>query len=125
LVVIFVKTIRSLLMRDSAPSAMNAKAGESVQASGRRVDELLAHYGLSHQNPVNERIHFIAIALIMLSLLGLLYALHPWAAYAFVAASLVFFLKLGVSWSGTGTDRPRRSLKFSAPALYFCWTSPI
>lgn len=82
-------------MRDSAPSAMNAKAGESVQAS-RRVDELLAHYGLSHQNPVNERIHFIAIPLIMLSLLGLLYALHPWAAYAFVAASLVYYARLSL-----------------------------
>lgn len=83
-------------MRDSAPSAINAKVGESVQASRRRVDELLAHYGLSHQNPVNERIHFIAIPLIMLSLLGLLYALHPWAAYAFVAASLVYYARLSL-----------------------------
>lgn len=30
----------------------------------------------------------------MLSLLGLLYALHPFAAYAFVAASLVYYARL-------------------------------
>jgi uncharacterized membrane protein YGL010W len=35
----------------------------------RRIDQLLAHYGESHQHPVNERIHFIAIPLIMLSLI--------------------------------------------------------
>ena len=42
----------------------------------RRIDQLLAHYGESHQHPVNERIHFIAIPLIMLSLIGLIFCLH-------------------------------------------------
>ena len=60
----------------------------------RKVDQLLAHYGESHQNPRNELIHFIAIPLIMLSLVGLLFALHPWAAYLFVAASLVYYALL-------------------------------
>ncbi|MES2282195.1 MAG: Mpo1-like protein [Pseudomonadota bacterium] len=62
----------------------------------RRVDELLAHYGESHQNPGNEVIHFIAIPLIMLSLVGMLFALHPWVAYAFVAASMVYYARLSV-----------------------------
>jgi uncharacterized membrane protein YGL010W len=60
----------------------------------RRVDRLLAHYGQSHRNPVNERIHFVAIPLIMLSLLGLLSAVHPWLAYGLVAASMVYYLRL-------------------------------
>ena len=60
----------------------------------RRVDQLLAHYEESHRNPRNERIHFVAIPLIMLSLLGLLYALHPWVAYAFVLASMVYYARL-------------------------------
>jgi uncharacterized membrane protein YGL010W len=60
----------------------------------RKVDQLLAHYEESHRNPVNERIHFVAIPLIMLSLLGLLFALHPWAAYAFAGASMVYYVRL-------------------------------
>ena len=65
-------------------------------AATRRVDALLAHYGESHRNPTNEAIHCVAIPLIMLSLLGLLSALHPWVAYAFVAASLVYYARLSV-----------------------------
>ena len=68
---------------------------ETVAAPApRKVDQLLAHYEESHRNPVNERIHFVAIPLIMLSLLGLLFALHPWAAYAFAAASMVYYVRL-------------------------------
>jgi len=63
-------------------------------ATGRKVDQLLAHYGESHRNPRNEVIHFIAIPLIMLSLVGLLFAAHPWIAYAFVAASMVYYARL-------------------------------
>jgi len=62
----------------------------------RKIDILLAHYGQSHQNPHNEAIHFVAIPLIVLSLCGLLFALHPWAAYAFIAASMVYYAQL--SW---------------------------
>jgi uncharacterized membrane protein YGL010W len=60
----------------------------------RRVDQLLAHYDESHRDPRNEMIHFVAIPLIMLSLLGLLSALHPWLAYGFVAASMVYYARL-------------------------------
>ena len=60
----------------------------------RKVDRLLAHYGASHQNPANEAIHFVAIPLIMLSLCGLMFAVHPWLAYAFVAASMVYYARL-------------------------------
>ncbi len=69
----------------------------SESAAGqRRVDELLAHYGESHQNPGNEVIHFIAIPLIMLSLVGMLFALHPYVAYAFMAASMVYYARLSM-----------------------------
>jgi uncharacterized membrane protein YGL010W len=65
-------------------------------ASPRKVDQLLAHYGQSHRNPRNKVIHFAAIPLILLSLVGLLYAAHPWVAYAFLAASMVYYARL--SW---------------------------
>ena len=68
---------------------------EPQSPSARRVDQLLAHYGTSHQHPTNERIHYTAIPLIMLSLLGMMYAASPWLAYAFLAASLVYYLRLG------------------------------
>jgi uncharacterized membrane protein YGL010W len=66
----------------------------SATSPSRKVDRLLAHYGESHRDPRNERIHFVAIPLIMLSLLGLLYALHPWLAYAMVLASMVYYARL-------------------------------
>lgn len=64
----------------------------------RRVDQLLAHYGESHRHPTNELIHYTAIPLIMLSLVGLIYALHPLAAYLFVAASMVYYARLSLSF---------------------------
>lgn len=63
-------------------------------AGTRKIDQLLAHYGESHQNPRNELIHFVAIPLIMLSLVGMMFALHPYVAYAFVAASMVYYARL-------------------------------
>ncbi len=68
----------------------------SAPAEARKVDRLLAHYGESHQHPRNELIHFIAIPLIMLSLLGMLFALHPYLAYAFIAASMLYYLRLSL-----------------------------
>lgn len=68
--------------------------GEAAIPDTRRVDQLLAHYGESHQNAHNELIHFIAIPLIMLSLVGMLFAIHPYVAYAFMAASMVYYARL-------------------------------
>ena len=69
-------------------------ATEGSAAAPRRVDVLLAHYAESHRHPRNEAIHCVAIPLIMLSLIGLLYALHPWVAYAFILASMVYYVRL-------------------------------
>ena len=62
----------------------------------RRIDQLLDHYGDSHQHPVNERIHFLAIPLIMLTLIGLMFEIHPAVAYVFLAASMVYYLRLSL-----------------------------
>lgn len=69
-------------------------ADTPVTGTDRKVDRLLAHYGESHRNPTNEAIHMVAIPAIMFSIVGLLFALHPWVAYAFVAASLVYYATL-------------------------------
>jgi uncharacterized membrane protein YGL010W len=70
----------------------------TAEAPARRLDQLLANYGESHQNPTNGAIHCVAIPLIMVSLVGLLYALHPWVAYGFLALSMVYYVRLG-SWA--------------------------
>lgn len=75
----------------NAASPLNESA-----APERKVDLLLAHYGSSHTHPTNELIHFVAIPLIMLSLCGLMFAIHPWVAYAFVAASMVYYARLSM-----------------------------
>lgn len=66
----------------------------TMNTKDRKIDALLAHYGSSHKNWTNELIHFFAIPLIMLSIVGLLYALHPWVAFAFMAASMVYYARL-------------------------------
>ena len=67
---------------------------EAAPAEPCRAEQLISHYGESHQNPRNEVVHFIAIPLIMLSLIGMLFALHPFLAYAFVATSMVYYARL-------------------------------
>ena len=80
----------------SAPSPTLAPEASPQGEPQRRVDALLAHYGTSHTHPTNEVIHFVAIPLIMLSLVGLIFSAHPWAAYAFIGASLVYYVRLSV-----------------------------
>jgi uncharacterized membrane protein YGL010W len=65
----------------------------------RRIDQLLAHYGECHQHPVNERIHFVAIPLIMLTLIGLMFEIHPAVAYVFLTASMFYYLRLSLVFS--------------------------
>jgi uncharacterized membrane protein YGL010W len=60
----------------------------------RQIDYLLAHYGESHQNPGNELIHFVAIPLIVFSLIGLLQWIHPNVALVVIAASIVYYARL-------------------------------
>lgn len=76
---------------------------DSAPSAARKVDQLLARYEESHRNPRNERIHFVAIPLIMLSLIGLIYTLHPWAAYAFILASMVYYARLSTVFLVTMT----------------------
>jgi uncharacterized membrane protein YGL010W len=74
---------------------MSTMTDGTADPAARRVDELLAHYGESHRNPRNGAIHCVAIPMIMVSLVGLMYALHPWVAYAFLLASMVYYVRLG------------------------------
>jgi len=60
----------------------------------RNIDILLAQYAESHRNHTNEIIHFVCIPLIVLSLLGILWAIHPAVAVATTLVSLFYYVKL-------------------------------
>ena len=111
---------------------MNILTKQAATTGTRKVDQLLAHYAESHRNPRNELIHFVAIPLIMLSLIGLLFAIHPWAAYGFVAASMVYYARLSVVFmlamavlSGVGLllvhAMGERALPISAAIFVAAW----
>jgi uncharacterized membrane protein YGL010W len=75
---------------------MSTLSDTAAAGGTKKVDQLLAHYGESHRDPRNELIHYVAIPLIMFSLIGLLFAIHPWVAYGFVAASMVYYARLSL-----------------------------
>ena len=87
---------------NTTPNTHASAPHETDQANvpERRIDALLHHYGLSHVHPTNEVIHMVAIPAIMLSLIGLMFALHPALALVFFAASMVYYARL--SWRFTG-----------------------
>jgi uncharacterized membrane protein YGL010W len=63
-------------------------------AQPRDIHTLLVQYADSHRNPTNELIHFVCVPLIVLSLLGIVWAIHPLLALAASAAALHYYFKL-------------------------------
>lgn len=62
----------------------------------KTLNAWLDEYSESHQNPVNKNIHWICVPVIYFSVVGMLYALHPWAAYGALIASLIFYIPLSL-----------------------------
>jgi uncharacterized membrane protein YGL010W len=60
----------------------------------RDIHTLLSLYGESHRDPTNELIHIVCVPLIVFSLLGIIWAVHPIAAVLVVAASLWYYYQL-------------------------------
>jgi uncharacterized membrane protein YGL010W len=60
----------------------------------RAIDTLLAKYSESHLNHTNEIIHVICVPLIVFSLLGIVWWVHPLAALAVSAAALWYYFQL-------------------------------
>jgi uncharacterized membrane protein YGL010W len=63
-------------------------------AEPRQIDALLAKYSESHLNHTNELIHFVCVPLIVFTLLGLVWAIHPIVALLVVGVSLHYYFKL-------------------------------
>jgi uncharacterized membrane protein YGL010W len=60
----------------------------------RSIDTLLLQYSESHRNPTNELIHIVCVPVIVFTLLGILWALHPLAALLAVGLALAYYWKL-------------------------------
>ncbi|MET3132604.1 putative membrane protein YGL010W [Oxalobacteraceae bacterium GrIS 1.11] len=60
----------------------------------RTIDTLLAQYSESHLNPVNEVIHFICVPVIVFTLLGLAWTIHPLVAVALSLLALRYYFML-------------------------------
>ena len=62
----------------------------------RRIDVLVGQYAESHRHPTNVAVHWVCVPIIVWCTLALMFVVHPWLCYAFVAASLVYYLRLSV-----------------------------
>jgi uncharacterized membrane protein YGL010W len=60
----------------------------------RTIDLLLDQYGDSHRHPTNELIHFVCVPVIVFTLLGMLWSLHPLVAVAVCGAALFYYFRL-------------------------------
>ena len=60
----------------------------------RDIDTLLAKYSESHLNHTNELIHFVCVPVIVFTLLGIVWWIHPLAAVAVSAAALYYYFQL-------------------------------
>ncbi len=60
----------------------------------RPIDTLLAKYGESHLNHTNELIHFVCVPVIVFTLLGIVWWVHPLAALAVTVVSLIYYVQL-------------------------------
>ncbi len=63
-------------------------------ATTRTVDALFDRYGESHRHPANKAIHWICVPAITWSLIGMLWAVSPLAAYGLIALAMAFYLWL-------------------------------
>ena len=62
----------------------------------RAIDRLFARYEEFHRNPTNKTIHWICVPLIVWSVLGMLWAASPIAAFASAALAMAFYLWLSL-----------------------------
>jgi uncharacterized membrane protein YGL010W len=67
------------------------------EVSKKPVEILIEQYAESHQNPVNELIHFICVPVIMWTFLGLFWCVHPLLAIAVSVLALIYYATLSLN----------------------------
>lgn len=69
------------------------------QIAQRQIQVLIDKYSESHLNHTNEIIHFICVPAIVFSLLGMLWAAHPYLAVGLTVLSLLYYFTLSVPFA--------------------------
>lgn len=62
----------------------------------RTLQDWLAEYSISHQNPVNKRLHWICVPLITASVIGLLWSLSSVVALIALILVMIFYARLSI-----------------------------
>ncbi len=68
-------------------------------SDARTVDTLLNKYAESHQNHVNELIHFVCVPAIMWTVLGLIWAIHPILSVVSGVLALAYYAYLSIPFA--------------------------
>jgi uncharacterized membrane protein YGL010W len=68
-------------------------------AQPRPIDVLLEQYADSHRHPTNELIHFVCVPLIVFTLLGILWSIHPLLAWMAGLAALAYYGRLSMPFA--------------------------
>ncbi|WP_410209306.1 DUF962 domain-containing protein [Aquirhabdus sp.] len=62
----------------------------------RTLQNWLDEYSISHQNPLNKKIHWICVPLITASLIGIIWSISPVVALLILVLMLVFYVRLSI-----------------------------
>lgn len=65
-------------------------------SSRRTLDQWLAEYAVSHQNPINKKIHWLCVPAIFVSILGMGMSLAAWFTIVVSMLVAVFYLRLSM-----------------------------
>ena len=65
----------------------------------KAVNTLLNKYAESHQNQVNELIHFVCVPAIMWTVLGLIWVIHPLLSVAAALLALAYYISLSIPFA--------------------------
>ena len=91
--------------------------------AARNIDILLEKYGESHQNPTNEKIHFVCVPVIVWTVLGLIWVIHPYLALAVSLVALGYYYYLSASF-GVGMTLMVVAMLFLLFLLPPTWVLP-
>ena len=62
--------------------------------SKRTLQQWLSEYAISHQNPINKKIHWLCVPTIFVSILGMGMSLSVWFTLVLSALVLLFYIRL-------------------------------
>ncbi len=67
-----------------------------MMKSKKTLTTWLNEYGVSHQNPLNKKIHIVCVPIIFLTIAAMLYLLSPIALLVVSIFILIFYLRLSM-----------------------------